>query len=191
MNRFELFLPVKYFWLVFILFSCVKSQKLKTNPFTPNINVTVEDLENWDFEVTTIDGGFCVYEKQLSEEILMCFYLSFEDDCMSTTAQEIVINLDSVQPKVSEEELFESNFDEWYESNCNEFQKDSLKILAIISKYGGIKTSDAKRLGSSEILTFNIKQKISNKILECNYAVYPNAVKKLRIETHWKDYNSD
>ncbi|UZR97974.1 hypothetical protein [Chondrinema litorale] len=179
---------MKFYLSLFLfisLISCNNRKELKTNLFETNPNTTVEDLTSWGFEVTTIDCGFCSYKKDLSESVTMNFLFTFDDDCFNTHGQTIKIRLDTLLQQVSDEDFLNSDIDKCYALNRIEFEKDSLKIIDILKSYNGIKVSNAKRLGSSESLIFDINTIDSDSTIECTYYAYPFTQKVISVEQYW------
>jgi hypothetical protein len=173
--------------VVSLLTSCNPPIELKTSPFDPNMGRTVQDLKDWGFNVQSLDDGICVYSKNISDSIEMYFYLDFEDDCNMTTGQGVVINLDTINFHVTREQILRDNDDKWFDMNKGEFKKDSLKILGLLKAFGGTKASNAKRLGVSTQLMFEVKQNDSGRIVPCTYSGYPQNQKTLTFEQTWQN----
>lgn len=170
--------------IIFLFFSCQKGNDLSTYPFQPITDANRDDLIRWGFEAEIIDDGFCSYAKAISRQVKIYFMMNFEDECYQTNLQGIQIQLDSLK-KIIYEGGANEEVDFFYQLNKKEFYKDSLKILDIITKYGGEKISNTSRLEDSEDLEFKVKDTVTGAIFDCLYTGYPSSIKRVYMEHSW------
>jgi hypothetical protein len=151
--------------VTFILTGCQREFELKTNPFRPNHGITKSDIVRLGFEATSFEEGVCSYEKEFTNS-KMIFLLDEANDCNEVVHQVTLLRITN---------------------DSTTFQEDSLEIQTLLDGLNGVKISNSKQKGNSNILTFVVKDRISNDLFECDYIKYPNGKKYLSFEYAIKD----
>jgi hypothetical protein len=116
--------------LLFLIIGCSEPKQVDLNPYNPNIGITVKELEQSGWQLTTADDGVCVYKNQDVNPKLV-FYMDMQEDCKTVLSQELYIDLDYEQEQAGAD--FEVT------------KEISNKIDSILSSYNSRRISDFER----------------------------------------------
>ena len=78
--------------LLFLIIGCSEPKQVDLNPYNPNIGITVKELEQSGWQLTTADDGVCVYKNQ-DVSTKLVFYMEMHDDCKTVVSQQLYIDL--------------------------------------------------------------------------------------------------
>ena len=156
--------------IILLLFtiSCSEPKKVDTNPYNPNVGITVSGLEKSGWKLTTADNGVCVYESSDANPRLV-FYSDMQEDCKPILSQELYIDLGYQQEQEG------VDFDVTEEINN--------KIDSVLLTYNSMRTSEFKRAASCR-LEFTgenqEKKRVEWSIMNCNDKITLTAYSKLK-----------
>lgn len=166
-----------FLFFLIALISCKGRNNINLNPIEPNYGIKLYEIIEDGYELETASCGFCSYQKIVDNKKIY-FLLDFEDDCRQVKIQQVLIPIDTAKIQSEEDKLGIIRG-----IKVIDFHSDSLRIENIISNIGGLKISNTKkRLGSSNSISFDVKNKNTGKIYEALLSYWPDNVLYLSFE---------
>lgn len=165
--------------LIFLSFtffiSCKPEVNINLNPLGSNLQLNREAIEKLGFQFYSGDHELCMYQKQF-DTLRMYFLFNSDDECNAMKMQGIEFPFDKFKFNSSEDssKLI-------YGEYSMDIFNDSLKISAIIHKFGGQIVSNKK--GYKDLRNnYDIKNMLTGQVLSVSVHYKIDSKKYLNIE---------
>lgn len=120
-------------WFLSIAFiACRKEPVLEIHPLKSNVGVERLEIEKLGFTVTTLDHGYCIYEKQFDSLRMYFMFDDAIDECTKSTLQGVEFPFGEFSIKTAQDSI-----DLRHVEFPMDIAKDSIEISRIIENLGG------------------------------------------------------
>ncbi len=155
--------------------SCQHEVKLNLHPLGSNLGLNRADIEKLGFELSTVDHGCCIYQKQM-DSLRIYFLLDTSDDCKKIKLQGVEFPFDVFSFDSSEDSV-KLIYGEYPMDIFN----DSLKISAIISELGGEIISN--KMGYADVFNrYDVRNLATGRVFSASVYYRTDSRKYLNIE---------